>query len=245
MSGARIEENPKWVRGLRGGDWLVDSRRSLCVWEHPRYPQWFFPREDIAAETGDVVEEVRSETLGEGARRDLIVSGATVPGAALEFPSAPDRRVAEHLLLAWGAADHWYEEDVEVFVHPRDPYRRIDVLPSSRRVRVELDDEVLADSRKPVVLLETGLPARFYLPATDVDTTKLSPTRTSTGCAYKGFAAYWSVTTAKARHEDLVWSYATPLPEAAGIAGLLCFYNEKVDMEVDGVRRPRPVSPFS
>jgi uncharacterized protein (DUF427 family) len=241
----RAEQNAKWIRGLVQGRWVVDSRRSLLVWKRPYYPYWFFPLDDIAAERGGSVDDLQSDVLGAGRRFDLIVGDATLVGAAREFPEVASGRLADHLVIDWAALDHWYEEDAEVFVHPRDPYHHIDVLPSSRHVRVHVDGELVADSVKPTILYETGLPPRYYLPASDVRSELLTPTGSRTGCPYKGFASYWSVTTGDKKHEDIVWGYPTPLPESIGIAGLLCFYNEKVDIEIDGEPQARPTTQFS
>ena len=148
-------------------------------------------------------------------------------------------------LLEWDAMDAWFEEDEEVYVHPRSPYSRIDILPSSRSVRVEVDDVVLAESTRAMVLHETGLPPRWYLPKFDVRMDLLSPTQTRTACPYKGFAEYWSARIGDRVVEDVAWSYRTPLPESERIAGLVCFYNERVDLFVDGVAIDRPTTLFS
>ena len=131
--------------------------------------------------------------------------------------------------------DSWFEEDVEVFVHPRSPEIRVDVLPTSRHIKISLDGVTLAESDRARILYETGLLPRYYLPKTDVRLDLLTPTDLQTVCPYKGWASYWNVTVGDTIHSDLVWGYATTLPESRDIAGLLCFYNEKVDIEVDGV----------
>ncbi|WP_433533202.1 DUF427 domain-containing protein [Micromonospora sp. CA-263727] len=142
--------------------------------------------------------------------------------------------------------DAWFEEDEQVFVHARNPYARVDALRSTRRVRVELDGVVLADSAAPVLLFETGLPTRYYLNRTDVDFRHLVPSTTRTSCPYKGRTSdYWSVRGNGAAHADLAWSYAFPTGALLPIAGLIAFYNEKVDLIVDGVRLDRPKTHFS
>jgi len=139
----------------------------------------------------------------------------------------------------------WFEEDEPVYTHPRDPYSRVDILASSRHVRVEIDGVTVADSRQPRILFETGLPPRYYLPLTDVRMDLLRPTGTQTRCPYKGTASYWSLDTGPAIHKDFVWIYRYPLAESQKIAGLACFYNEKVDLYVDGVLQERPHTKFS
>ena len=190
-------------------------------------------------------ETFRSTSRGEGTRYDLVVDGRPLPGAAYRHLDSPVEELRDLVRLEWDAMDTWFEEDVQVHVHPRNPYARVDVLASSRHVWVLVDGEVVADSVHPTILFETNLPPRYYLPQTDVDMTKLTPTDTETGCPHKGFAHYWTVTTATGSHEDLAWGYRTPLPESLGIGGLVCFYNEKVDMEIDGVAVERPRTHFS
>jgi len=153
---------------------------------------------------------------------DSALSTTTIP----ELPA--------HVHLDWAAVDRWFEEDVEVFVHPRSPYTRVDILRSSRHVVVRIDGTVVADTVKPTILVETGLPPRWYIPPTDVRLGLLTQSEKTTGCPYKGFATYWGVDLDGILHPDIAWSYATPLPESTGVAGLVCFYDEMVDIEIDG-----------
>jgi uncharacterized protein (DUF427 family) len=137
------------------------------------------------------------------------------------------------------------EEDQPVYVHPRDPYKRVDILASSRHVRIELDGVTVAESRQPRILFETSLPPRWYLPLTDFRLDLLRPSDRTTQCPYKGTATYWSVDTGVRVHPDVVWTYRSPLAESQKIAGLAAFYNERVDMYVEGVRQERPRTPFT
>jgi uncharacterized protein (DUF427 family) len=141
--------------------------------------------------------------------------------------------------------DAWYEEDEQVFVHPRDPYHRVDILESSRHVRVSINGEVVAETERPKVLFETGLPPRYYIPPEDVREDVLVESEKNTRCPYKGVASYWSVEAGGERVENLIWYYPEPIPEAARIKGLLAFFNEKVDLEVDGERQERPKTQWS
>jgi uncharacterized protein (DUF427 family) len=141
--------------------------------------------------------------------------------------------------------DHWYEEDEEVFVHPRDPYHRVDVLKSSRHVKIFVDGEVVAVTDRPRILFETGLPPRYYLPPEDVSEDALLPSDKKTECPYKGVASYYSVQAGGETRESLVWYYPDPIPAAADIEGHLCFFNEKVDLEVDGEAQQRPQTQWS
>jgi uncharacterized protein (DUF427 family) len=158
-------------------------------------------------------------------------------------PPPPLEPLAGLITFSWRDLT-WFEEDEELMAHARDPHKRVDVVPSSRHVRVELDGQVLAESSRPLVLFETSLPPRYYLPAEDV-VADLVPSETETICPYKGVARYWSVPVGDRVVEDVVWSYPTPIPENPRIAGRLCFLNEKVDLVVDGERQVRPVTPWS
>ena len=147
----------------------------------------------------------------------------------------------DHVAFEWDAIDHWFEEDDEVFVHPRSPYHRVDVLNSSRHVRVELDGVTVAETRRPRLLFETGLPTRYYIPPDDVRMDLLRPSEKHTQCPYKGTASYLSSET----EEDIAWFYPEPTPEQPRIAGLIAFFNERVDIEVDGEREERPHTQWS
>ena len=217
MSTLRIEPSAKRVRVMLDGRYVADSSNPLLVWEKPSYPTYFFPRVDVDE---SVLDSERSYTP----------AGVGLDG---------------HVALRWRAFDHWFEEDEEVFVHARDPYKRIDILRSSRHVVVGLDGTVVADSKHPTLLFETSLPRRFYLPLTDVRMELLEPSTTRTQCPYKGEAKYWSIRIGEALHADVLWSYPTPLQESLSIAGLVSFYDENLDVTVDGVVQVRPITQFS
>jgi uncharacterized protein (DUF427 family) len=241
----RVESNPKWIRGVVDGMTVVNSRNVRFAWENPYYPAWYIPLDDVEGELVPNGGTVRSPSRGEGTRFDLVVGDRTIADAAWRHLDSPVEELRDLVRFEWNAMDAWFEEETEVFVHPRSPEVRIDALPSSRHVRVLIDGEVVADSVRPTILYETGLPPRYYLPQLDVRMDLLTPTDTSTGCPYKGWANYWSVTVGGTTHDDLVWGYRTPLPESEAIAGLVCFYNEKVDLEIDGVVVDRPRTKFS
>ncbi len=242
----RTEPGRKRVRGYVDGVVVFDTTSPLLVWEVPHYPAYYVPVREV---TGGVLEPngrtTRSPSRGDAHWFDLRVGTRRIEGAAWHHPGSPIDGLADHVRFEWDALDAWFEEDEQVWVHPRDPYTRVDVLRSSRQVRVELDGVVLAESTHPTVLFETGLPVRFYLPKTAVRMGLLTPTATASACPYKGWAEYWSVDTGSAVHADVAWSYRAPLAESAGIGGLVCFYNERVDLVVDGERLERPRTKFS
>jgi uncharacterized protein (DUF427 family) len=231
----RVEQGQKWVRGYAGGELVVDSRKPLLVWERPAYPAYYFPIADVDMD----LLEAETVTDGDGQRFTLRAGGRMVPRAGVQYDESPVELLRDAIRFEWDALDAWFEEDEQVHVHPRSPYTRIDALPSSRHVVVEVDGEVVADSMKPTLLFETGLPIRYYLPKTDVHMDMLVPTDTVTHCPYKGQAEYWTVRTPKREHRDLVWSYPAPLPESQRIISMVCFYNDRVDLIIDGVRQPR------
>jgi uncharacterized protein (DUF427 family) len=165
--------------------------------------------------------------------------------AEVEVEQEPE--VDGYVQVRWSAAERWLEEDEELIVHPHDPYHRIEVLRSSRSVRARVHDELVAESRRPSILFETGLPPRYYLPRADVRLEVLEPVDIRTGCAYKGFATYWDALTPMGRAPAVAWSYPDPLPEGEPIRGLLCFFQERaeVTLEVDGVPTVAAPTPWS
>jgi uncharacterized protein (DUF427 family) len=240
----RVETSSKRVRVMLGGEIIADTSSPLLVWEVPYFPTYYFPPGDVRAELLAPTGETKSSPSRGEATQYLVKAGGS-EGAAYAFHDALIPECVDHYVFVWKSMDHWFEEDEEVFVHARDPYTRIDILPSGRRVRVELDGVTVADTTNGSFLFETGLPARYYMPKTDVEMALLTPTDQASACPYKGTARYWSVTVNGAQHENVVWGYDTPLFESQKIAGLVSFYNEKVDIYVDEVLQERPKTKFS
>jgi uncharacterized protein (DUF427 family) len=244
------EPSERWVRGHKGDVTVVDSRHPLLVWEPAApVPLYAFPRSEVRE---DLLRPARHPKpgahTGSTVFYDLLVDGELLENAAWTFPAAD---LAGYICFEWfgrpeSGLDHWYEEEEEIFVHPRDPHKRVDALPSSRHVRVEIDGTVVADTRRPVLLFETGLPTRYYIPREDVRLGLFTPTDHTSECPYKGTAAaYWSWRGEAEVPPNLLWSYPDPLPAVAAIRGLLAFYNEVVDITVDGERLERPATVFS
>jgi len=241
-----IEDGPKRVRTYLGGELIADSKRLKFVWEVPYYPAYYFPSEDVRMELLTPNGHTRhSPSRGEAHNFTVKGGDREVADAAWYYPDSPVEGLRDLIRFEWNAMDGWFEEDEEVFVHPHDPYTRIDILHSSRHVEVEVNGVKVADTHRPTLLFETRLPTRYYIPKLDVRMDLLISTGTVTGCAYKGFAQYWSVYAGSETVKDLAWSYKTPLPENVKIAGLLAFYNERVDLIVDGERLARPKTKFS
>jgi uncharacterized protein (DUF427 family) len=240
----RVERSHKRVRAYLDGDLVVDSSAPRLVWESPHYPTYYLPLSDMRAELVPTGEIEHSPSRGEAMLQDVKTARATAPGAAARFPESPLTELHDLVRLDWKSMSEWFEEDEPVYTHPRDPYTRVDILASSRHVRIEIDGVTVADSVRPHILFETGLPSRYYLPMTDVRLDLLRPTASESMCPYKGTAGYFSVDVAGSAHEDVGWIYRSPLAESQKIAGLVAFYNERVDIFLDGEPLERPRTRF-
>jgi uncharacterized protein (DUF427 family) len=241
----QMEPVPRRVRAMLNGRTVIDTTRAIYLWEWTNYPQFYIPFDDVAADV--MIDEKHEQRLSRGlARRFGLRSGDVErPKAARVYTEDSLPGLAGFVRFEWDALDAWFEEDEEIFVHPRNPYVRVDAIRSTRWLRVELDGVELAESASPVMLFETGLPTRYYLDRTDVNFTVLERTDTATPCPYKGRTSdYWSVRTPEGTYPDLAWSYAFPTPAVSAIAGLVAFYNEKVDIFLDSQPLERPVTHF-
>jgi uncharacterized protein (DUF427 family) len=204
---------------------------------------YFFPIEEVNMDLLIPTDHTtHSGWRGDTRHWTVKVGDRVAENAAWTYDTIPEDRpnTNGYITFDWNAMDAWYEEDEEVFVHPRDPFTRVDAIRSSRYVRIENDGVTVADTTRPVLLFETGLPTRYYIPAEDVRMELLTATDLHTSCPYKGTASYWSVEVNDSVHENIVWSYPNPIPEMPKIKGLLAFFNEKLDIYVDGVLQERP-----
>lgn len=223
----------KRVRVVLEGQTIADSRRVLILRGNAVLPVYYFPPADVkpghlvpaAALIGHALGgHVRHFTLQAGSRR--------VEDAAWSFSQPTDPRLAPldgHVAFAWDAADAWFEEDEEVFVHARDPHVRIDTMQSYDHLQVILEGTLIADSHRPLVLVETGQPVRYYLPLEDVRQDLLLFSVRTTRCPYKGVASWWSARIDGKLHADIAWSYQAPIEEIPRIKGLVAFDPEAVE----------------
>ena len=239
-----FEDSPRRIRARLGGETVVDGRHAKLLHEHGHLPVYYFPEDDVRMDL--LVPSDKHTTCpykGEASYWSVHAGGKVSEDAVWSYPDplADAPPIAGYYAFYWRKMDEWFEEDEPAIVHARDPYHRIDVLDTSRHVRISLDGETLAESTRTRVLYETGLPPRWYFPREDVRMDLLTPSDTQTGCAYKGFASYWSA----GDEDDVVWTYPDPRPEAARIKDYLAFFNERVDVEVDGELQQQPVTQWS
>jgi uncharacterized protein (DUF427 family) len=247
--GFTFEPSERHVRATIGATTLVDSTAPVLVWEPGQaVPGYVFPRADVRT-------ELLHPTTAPGHDRhqrvgrwyDVEVEGTRYPALAFEYAVAG---LQEYIGIDWfrreePGVEHMYEEGEEIFRHPRDPYKRVDPIASDRHVEVFVDGIKIADTHRPVLLFETRLPIRYYIPPEDVDFTHLVASDHRSVCPYKGDARYWSVQTPERLRENIVWYYPDPVGAAEPIRDLLAVYNEVVDIVVDGVSLERPRSEFT
>jgi uncharacterized protein (DUF427 family) len=230
-----LESTPRRVRVVLAGETVADSTRVRMLHPPGRTPTYLFPREHVRTELFEPSQRRRLDPgMGAGTYWSVRVGDRRAVDGAYSWEQPPHSATGIAGLIAfdWDAMDGVFEEDEQVFVHPRDPYTRIDVLRSSRRVRVRVRNAVVAESTRPRMLIESGLPVRWYLPPEDVRTELLAPSATTTRCPYKGVAHYWSVQLGDRFEQDIVWSYPEPFHDAEGVRGLLCFFDDRADVEV-------------
>jgi uncharacterized protein (DUF427 family) len=229
----RLEPTRRWIRVRAGDTWIADSRRAqLLVRFGPgRMPTYVLPPEDV-----------RTDLLSPSG--DLTVDGTTLEGVATRFVEGDDAP-AGHWTFTWDGRVTWFEEAGEVVVHARDTRARVDAIPSERHVQIRAGGELVADSRRPLAVFETGLPPRWYLPMEDVREDLLEPSGTVTSCPYKGTARYFHVRAGGEVLRDLAWSYPEPIPEQPRLAGLVAFFDEHVEVAIDGEIQTPPDTPWS
>ena len=239
-----ISESPRNVRIVFGGKTLADSKHVKLLREDGILPVYYFPASDVLT---DLMVPSGKKTecpyKGEASYWSLKAGNKTADNAAWSYinPLPEASELKNHFAFEWNKMDAWYEEDEEVFVHPRDPYKRVDVMPSKRHVRIVIDGQTVADTRRPRLLFETNHPVRYYIPQEDVRMDFLVPSAAQSRCPYKGPASYWSVKIGDQIFEDMIWSYKEPIPECPKIKGLLCFFHERgAEIYVDGEKIPPP-----
>jgi len=243
-----FEDFPRRMRARFAGETIVDSRHAKLLHEQGHLPKLYFPEDEVDRSFLEPSEHsTHCPFKGDASYWSVRVGERVAENAVWGYPDPLDDAppLSSYLAFYWHQMDEWFEEDEPAIVHVRDPYHRVDVLESSRHVRVTVDGELVAETRRPLALFETGLPIRWYMPPDDVRSDLLVPSDTRTGCAYKGFASYCSVRVGDETEEDLVWFYAEPRRDVDRIKDYLAFFNERVDIEIDGELVERPITQWS
>jgi uncharacterized protein (DUF427 family) len=218
------------VRAVVDGRTVLDTTRAKLLYETGIMPRLYVPIEDFDAEVlARTDHRTHCPFKGDASYWSVTVNGSSRDNAvwAYESPLAEAAWLEGYASLYPEQADEWWVEDERTLGQLRDPFHRIDVLPSSRRVRITAGDEVLADTDRALLLFETGLPPRAYVPRADVRA-PIEPAEKRTVCPYKGEARYWDV----GGVAEAAWSYEYPRPESTGIAGHLAFDPERVDVRI-------------
>jgi uncharacterized protein (DUF427 family) len=234
-----FEAFPRRVRAVLGSQTVLDSHRAKLLHESAHLPQLYVPREDVRE---DLLEATDHTThcpfKGDASYWSVRAGDRVAENAVWDYPEPLEESawLLDHLAFYWSAMDGWFDEDEEVQGHLCDPYHRIDVRDSSRRVRVLVDGEVVAETDRPKLLSETGLPNRFYIDSEDVRRDALGPSAKHTTCPYKGVASYHTLAVGDRRIEDGAFFYPEPFDGARRIRDHLCFYGEGIKTEVDGER---------
>ena len=244
-----IEPSPRWLRAVFNGETVASSKRVLLLRETASLPIYYFPSADVRSDLLEPsTERTRDAYKGEATYFNVRVGDRRADDSAWCYhsPLPAADPIKGHFAFVWRMMDAWYEEEEEVFVHARDPYKRIDTMPSSRHVKVVVGGQTIAETRGPHLLFETGLPTRYYIPREDVRIDLLEATETRSRCPYKGEAIYWHPIVGDSQERDIVWSYPEPIAECPKIRGLMAFFNERVDaLYVDGELQPRPKTNWS
>ena len=246
-----FEASPRRVRVKFGGEWIADSTDMVLMYEVNHLPIYYFPVKDVRLDILHPTDHTsHCQYKGDASYWTIEAGGQTSENAVWAYQTPFDEMTAinlqDYCAFYWDRVDQWFEEDEEIFVHPREPHKRIDTIPSSRSVKVMLGGEAVAETTRAHFLFETGLPTRYYIPAEDVRMDLLSRSDTQTRCPYKGISSYWTANVGGQKFEDIVWSYPDPVPECPKLKGLLCFFNEQADaIFVDGKEIAKPVTKWT
>ncbi|MEX2404863.1 MAG: DUF427 domain-containing protein [Balneolales bacterium] len=222
----------KRVRIFYNNKVIADSSNAVLLREQDHVPIYYFPREDVRHEFLEQTDHrSRCPHKGEASYWTVRVGKKNSEDAAWAYldPAGNADMLSDYLAFYWSKMDAWFEEDEKVDVHARDPYHRIDILKSSRHIKVVIQGEVITETKRPTLLFETKLPVRYYIPRLDVDFSFLEPGSIKTHCPYKGEAKYYSVRAGDKLLANLIWTYPYAKTEALAVADQLCFYQEKTD----------------
>jgi uncharacterized protein (DUF427 family) len=227
------------MRVKLGGEWIADSEDVVLLHEPARYPVAYFPIGDIRPEA--LIDENRTtqnRDLGDTAWFTVAAGDGRAEHAAWRHVALPAHAemLKDRVAFAWRLMDAFYEEDERIVGHAADPYHRIDIRQTSRHLAVKQDERVIADSKRPLVLFESGFAPRWYVPREDIDASAMTPAEGQTFCPYKGLASYYDI----GESRKAAWFYPEAWPEVARISNLVSFEADKVDVFLDGVKQAMP-----
>jgi uncharacterized protein (DUF427 family) len=240
--------SPRWVRVYFNQQLIADSKDMMLLRETDCLPLYYFPKKDVRMDCLQPSDRTAySDRKGQGIFWHVEIADRIAKDAAFTFqnPQGTGPKLEDYVAFAWEKMDAWFEEGEEIFVYARDPHKRVDVIHSSRHIKVVVDGVTVGETKRPSLLFETGLPTRYYMPKHDARMDLLERTDTVTRCPYKGEAHLYTVKVGNTRHEALAWIYRYPTMECAKIQGLVGFLNEKVDTCEDGTLLPRPKTIWS
>jgi uncharacterized protein (DUF427 family) len=220
------------MRAELAGRTVVQSDDAVVLYEPGRYPVAYFPLADFADGALEATDH-RTEHPDLGATAWFAIGGGAPRGAWQHVALPEHAAILEgKVALAWRAMDAFYEEDDRILGHAADPYHRIDIRRTSRRLVARVGGEVVAETAAPLVLYESGFAPRWYVPRADVRAAALTLVETQTFCPYKGVAVSYDV----GGVERAAWSYRAPLDEMAAIGDLISFEPDRVEVTLDGER---------
>lgn len=243
----RVEKSAKWIRVKFGCEVVANSKQALLLIQYGpnKLPTYYFPKEDVRQ---DLLFPLQNQEFSDEVTLwSMQAKEKSVDRAAWTYINPPEdlKALQGYISFEWNKMDAWYAEEEEIFVHAKDPYKRVDVLKSSRHVQVNIGGERIADTQRPHLLFETHLPVRYYIPKKDVRMHLLEQTTNVSRCPYKGLASYYTVKVKNQSFDNIAWSYPDPIPENPKIKDLICFFNEQVDITVNGEHMARPTTPWS
>ena len=245
---SEFERSPRWVRVYFNSQLIADSKAMMLLRESNHLPLYYFPKKDVRMDCLQLSDHMaHSHRKGEGVFWHVQVRDKIANNAAFTFrhPPGDGPKLEDYVAFAWNEMDAWFEEDEEVFVYARDRYKRVDVLQSSRHIKVVVDGTTVGDTKRLSLLFETGLPTRYYMPKHDVRMDLLERSDAVSRCPYKGEANLYSIKIGDKLHDSLAWIYRYPALECAKIQGLVAFFNEKLDIYEDDKLLPRPKTIWS
>ncbi|KAF4967062.1 hypothetical protein FSARC_5353 [Fusarium sarcochroum] len=244
-------ETARRVRAIHNHITIVDTTQAVYIWEHDNYPTIYVPRADLQNSKLVDKQNISVELKERAAVAELVVpshNGLEEVKVERVLRFSQDVTLgplSDTVRIEFRSIDQWLEEDEPIFVHAKDPFKRVDILHSQRPIEIKVEGKTVAKAVSSMHLFETGLPTRYYLPLTSVDQAVLRKSNLRTKCPYKGDAEYYNVVIDGQEFENLVWYYNRPTHESSAITGLVCFYNEKVDVILDGELQVRPKTKFA